>query len=158
MSNHGDTWYNLDPANIIMEHPRIVLGGEPYIIPIAASDWECDVFINLTPRGHQIAPELGRNIELHFPMRDSEDPLKLPTKAQIVEFCACAHVYARTHGTYWHCQAGINRSSLVLATYLHLYRGLSIKKAITLIRKRRSTMCLFNNLFYYALLEWWDHE
>lgn len=42
-----------------------------------------------------------------------------------------------------HCQAGLNRSSLVIAHYLMRHEGLSAEEAITLVRKR-SEACLCN--------------
>ena len=45
-----------------------------------------------------------------------------------------------------HCQAGLNRSSLVVATVL-IRQGMSADEAITLIRDRRSPTCLCNGTF-----------
>jgi hypothetical protein len=46
-----------------------------------------------------------------------------------------------------HCQAGLNRSSLVSALVLQRYYGFSIAQAIEQIRERRSPTCLCNEDF-----------
>jgi protein-tyrosine phosphatase len=43
-----------------------------------------------------------------------------------------------------HCQAGLNRSSLVVAEYLIRYEGLTGPKAVQMIRESRSQVCLCN--------------
>ena len=65
---------------------------------------------------------------------------------------------ASTQGTYWHCHAGINRSSFAAAAYLHRHRGLRISEAITLIREKRSDMCLCNSLFEETLRAWYGED
>lgn len=49
--------------------------------------------------------------------------------------------------TLVHCQAGLNRSSLVAARALMLMPGYSADTAIALIRERRSPACLCNPAF-----------
>jgi len=43
-----------------------------------------------------------------------------------------------------HCQAGLNRSSLLIAHYLMRHQGLKAEEAINLVRGRRSPACLCN--------------
>lgn len=45
------------------------------------------------------------------------------------------------------CQAGLNRSSLVVAAYLILVQDIPPRDAIGLIRRRRGSDALFNNTF-----------
>ncbi len=53
----------------------------------------------------------------------------------------------RSHGpTLVHCQAGLNRSSLITARAL-MFEGLTADEAISLIRQRRSPSCLCNPMF-----------
>lgn len=51
------------------------------------------------------------------------------------------------HRVLVHCQAGLNRSSLVVARVLMLHYDFSADEAIDLIRKQRSNMCLCNDNF-----------
>jgi protein-tyrosine phosphatase len=51
-----------------------------------------------------------------------------------------------------HCQAGLNRSSLVVVRALMLAPGMSAKEAIALLREKRSTACLCNKGFEDYLL------
>lgn len=46
-----------------------------------------------------------------------------------------------------HCQAGLNRSSLVVARVLMDYYGMTADEAIDFIREKRSPMCLCNDNF-----------
>ncbi len=54
--------------------------------------------------------------------------------------------------TLVHCQAGLNRSSLVAARVL-MFGGRSASEAIALVRERRSPACLCNPAFETWLLE-----
>lgn len=53
--------------------------------------------------------------------------------------------------TLVHCQAGLNRSSLVVVTALTL-SGMTAREAIDLIREKRSPACLCNEAFERWLL------
>jgi protein-tyrosine phosphatase len=55
------------------------------------------------------------------------------------------------------CQAGLNRSSLVVALVL-LKEGYSATDAIDLIRKKRSKYALFNTYFVDFIYEVYDLE
>jgi hypothetical protein len=46
-----------------------------------------------------------------------------------------------------HCQAGLNRSSLVVATYLVRHQGMTGDQAIKIVRQQRSPACLCNPTF-----------
>ena len=54
--------------------------------------------------------------------------------------------------TLVHCQAGLNRSSLVVGRALVL-EGMTAKSAIELIRSKRSPVCLSNPSFERWLLQ-----
>lgn len=51
-----------------------------------------------------------------------------------------------------HCQAGINRSNLIAATALTLWKGLSAADAIDVLRERRHRNVLANSTFERFLL------
>lgn len=55
--------------------------------------------------------------------------------------------------TLVHCQAGLNRSSLVVATALMLGDGMSAADAIAHIREQRSPACLCNRAFEQFLYD-----
>lgn len=50
------------------------------------------------------------------------------------------------------CQAGLNRSSLIVARWLMKYKGFSAREAISLIRQKRSIDCLCNKQFVNYLI------
>jgi hypothetical protein len=52
-----------------------------------------------------------------------------------------------------HCQAGLNRSSLVVASVLMQHYDMSAREAIDLIRSQRSPVCLCNEDFEKYLLK-----
>ena len=88
-----------------------------------------------------------------LPIDDSMGLATLPDQDTIESFLKSVHVFAQHKPSYWHCQAGINRSGLLLATYLHLYRGMRISEAISTLRARRSDMVLCNSDFERLLRE-----
>jgi protein-tyrosine phosphatase len=65
---------------------------------------------------------------------------------QVTALAAWVNACAEDGPTLVHCQAGLNRSSLVVARALML-RGLPSGDAIALIRERRSPACLCNTAF-----------
>lgn len=95
---------------------------------------------------------------LTLPMLDTLELEYLPNRKQIEAFVAGAHVHVERGPTYWHCHAGLNRSGILLATYLHLYRGMRISDVITTLREKRSPMVLCNNVFERTLRTWYGGE
>ncbi len=92
---------------------------------------------------------------LTLPMIDTLELEYLPGRSQIEAFLKGVHTHAVDGPTYWHCHAGLNRSALLVASYLHLYRGLRISDAITQLRDARSPMVLCNNVFERKLRGWY---
>jgi protein-tyrosine phosphatase len=75
-------------------------------------------------------------------MYDSEDQ----TFEQIEQLARWVNLCRRTGPVLVHCQAGLNRSSLVAARALML-EGTSADDAITTVRAKRSPACLCNRAF-----------
>lgn len=98
------------------------------------------------------------NMIMCFPMQDVQDKRALPKREDVEIFLKAAHELASRRSSFWHCLAGLNRSGLMLAAYLHLYRDLKIEEAITLIRHCRSKDALFNPVFVETLLEWYSDK
>lgn len=94
-------------------------------------------------------------IVLAFPMYDTLEIELVPSREDIERFLAVTHIYAENEATYWHCQAGLNRSGICVAAYLHLYRSVPIGEAIALLRTRRHESVLCNTLFERLLHEWY---
>lgn len=90
-----------------------------------------------------------------MPLVDVLDRSLSPTRVRLEGFLAGVHAEASEQPSYWHCHAGLNRSGLALAAYLHLYRGFRISDAIALLRRERSEMVLCNHLFEGLLREWY---
>ena len=78
-----------------------------------------------------------------------------PQRAQLERFLEAAHLYAANEATYWHCHAGLNRSGLAVAAYLHLHRGMRISDAILTMRQRRTALVLCNSHFERLLRTWY---
>lgn len=70
---------------------------------------------------------------------------------QIDEIAQWAYKCWKDGNTFIHCQAGLNRSSLIAARVLML-DGKTAKEAIDIIRKSRSAACLCNPAFEEYLL------
>jgi len=72
---------------------------------------------------------------------------------QVVALANWVNVCRKTGPTLVHCQAGLNRSSLVAALALILGDGLTPEEAIATLKERRSPACLCNHVFTEWLLE-----
>ena len=93
-----------------------------------------------------------------LPLLDLQEDEAMPSREVFETFLASVHTHAANASSYWHCHAGLNRSSLALAAYLHLYRGYRISEAIEQIRARRSPLCLCNALFEKTLRVWYGEK
>jgi len=80
-------------------------------------------------------------------MYDSEEQ----TFEQIEALARWVNVCRTTGPVLGHCQAGLNRSSLVAARAL-MFEGMSADDSIATVRKRRSPACLCNQAFEEYLL------
>jgi hypothetical protein len=89
---------------------------------------------------------------------DVLDPQLVPARETFESFLDAVHIYAGSEATYWHCHAGINRSGLAVAAYLHRYRGLRISDAIDHLRRTRTPMVLCNNVFERTLRDWYGDD
>ncbi len=94
-------------------------------------------------------------VVLSLPMLDALDSALMPTRQDIERFGDAAHGYAANEPTYWHCHAGLNRSGLAIASYMHRYRGMRISEVIAQLRGVRNTMVLCNSTFEGRLREWY---
>lgn len=136
--------------HLVHEDPQPLFMGE---LPPRWDDIPAPVVVNLCgvyPTGD---PD-GRQV-LGMPLLDVLDRTMAPTRDALERFLASAHSLASGQASYWHCHAGINRSGLAVASYLHLYRGMRISDAIQSLRDKRSEMVLCNHVFEGLLREWY---
>jgi len=106
---------------------------------------------------HPPGQAFGRIVHT-MPLLDVLDAELAPGRAELERFLAAAHLYAAHEPTYWHCHAGLNRSGLAVAAYLHLYRSLRISDAIAQLRSRRAAMVLCNSRFEGLLRSWYGGD
>lgn len=90
---------------------------------------------------YTVSHELGS--ETVVTMYDSEDQ----GFEQVEELAELAVKCMKDGPTLIHCQAGLNRSSLVAARAIMLGFGATAEHAISLIRDKRSPACLCNKSF-----------
>lgn len=100
----------------------------------------------------------NRRVVYTMPFMDVADEDLMPEREAIESFVDSIHEHASAEPTYWHCHAGLNRSGLVVASYLHRYRGLRISDAISHLRRVRSPLVLCNPLFERRLREWYGGQ
>lgn len=136
--------------DLISEEPSPLYMGE---LPRNFAQVPAAVIINLcgayptgTPHGL---------VMFNLPLHDTLDPQMIPSRESLEAFLASVHNHVEKKTSYWHCHAGINRSGLMLASYLHLYRDLRISDAISSLRERRTPMVLCNNIFERLLRTWY---
>jgi protein-tyrosine phosphatase len=122
-------------------------------LPTFWSDVPARVIVNLCgayPKGKP-----GDRKVFDMPLLDVQETGAIPHRTRFEAFLAGVHAHAQHEASYWHCHAGLNRSSLGVAAYLHLYRGYRIGEAIATIRRKRSGICLCNSLFEETLRVWY---
>lgn len=95
---------------------------------------------------YTVSHNLGSNTVVT--MYDSEDQ----GFEQVEELAELAVMCMQDGPTLIHCQAGLNRSSLVAARAIMLGYGATAQHAIELIRDKRSPACLCNRSFEEWLL------
>lgn len=114
----------------------------PFISEIAPNLWHfIEHVVSLYPWEAYILQEMPRTY-LEVAMYDSEDQ----GYQQVDELATWVNSRRKDGPTLVHCQAGLNRSSLVAARALML-DGMTADEAITLIRDQRSVACLCNPAF-----------
>lgn len=136
--------------NLVSSDPAPLYMGE---LPRDWSEIPARVVFNLCgvyPWGEPF----GR-VVLALPMLDALDQGLMPSRADLERFVDAAHGFAQVEPTYWHCHAGLNRSGLAVAVYLHRHRGMRISDVINHLRAARSPMVLCNSTFEGKLREWY---
>ena len=89
--------------------------------------------------------------ELRYAFADG--PLEPETVSEIEAVADWAHAkWKNGDRLLVRCQAGLNRSSLVIALIL-MREGMSAEESITLIRSKRSSFCLSNEHFFEYLMK-----
>ena len=80
-----------------------------------------------------------------------DDSLQKPDYRLIKSLAFWVNAKQQSGETLVHCQVGLNRSALIIATAL-IFKGLSPDIAITLLREKRSPLVLCNPVFENWLL------
>jgi len=76
-----------------------------------------------------------------------KDDAYTPNETMLYEAAELAWNWAQTSKVLLHCSGGINRSSLVTGLTLVKHYGMTPDEAISLIREKRSSVCLMNKHF-----------
>jgi hypothetical protein len=139
----GDTPFSVPLVSQIL--PNLIMGGciDSLMLPGSAG---INHVISLYPwEKYKLTPGVSR---LEYALMDSNDEIDGHRIAAIADWMGTLE------GTMLvHCQAGLNRSSLVTAFYMVKHCDMEPKDAINLIRERRSSACLCNATFEKWLLE-----
>jgi protein-tyrosine phosphatase len=139
--------------HLVSERPAPLYMGE---LPHRYDHVPARVVVNLCDSWPSGSPS-GRTL-FSMPLFDVLDPELMPERRRLEGFVDAVHTHAAHEPTYWHCHAGLNRSGLAVALYLHRHRGMRISDAIRLLRDRRTPMVLCNGLFERRLREWYGAE
>lgn len=129
--------------------PKIFLGA----LPALYADVPGDVVVNLC--GVPVADASSRRASHVWELLDTQSHEHLPSRDLVDAFVDLVAPDVDLHDSYWHCHAGINRSSFVLCAYLHRRRGLRISEAIRTLRERRTPLVLCNATFERRLRQWY---
>lgn len=136
--------------HLVHDSPHPLFMGE---LPRVWDDIPTPIVVNLCgvyPEGDPA----GR-VVFGMPLLDVLDRSLSPARDELERFLATVHDESGGQPSYWHCHAGLNRSGLAVAAYLHLYRGERIGDAIATLRERRSSLVLCNHVFEGLLREWY---
>jgi hypothetical protein len=136
--------------HLISEGPAPLFMGE---LPRDYDEIPARVVLNLCGV-HPPGQAFGRVVHT-MPLLDVLDADMAPARTQLERFLEAADLYAASEPTYWHCHAGLNRSGLAVAAYLHLYRGTTIGEAIAQMRRVRTPLVLCNSHFEGLLRKWY---
>ncbi len=139
--------------HLISAEPAPLFMGE---LPRAYQDIPARVVVNLCGV-YPVGEPFGRMV-FSMPLLDALEPELCPKREELERFLDAVHHFAGTEASYWHCHAGINRSGLAVASYLHRHRGLRIGEAVATMRARRSPMVLCNSLFEGNLRGWYGTQ
>lgn len=139
--------------HLVSEHPAPLFMGE---LPRSYDEVPAPVILNFCGV-HPPGQPFGRVVHT-MALLDVLDEDKAPTRSRLEQFLAAAHLYASSTPTYWHCHAGLNRSGLAVAAYLHLHRGMRISAAIEHMRAIRTPLVLCNAHFERLLRTWYGDE
>jgi hypothetical protein len=136
--------------DLILEEPHPIFMGP---LPRDYVEVPTRVVVNLC--GEYPAGDRTGHLTFFMPMFDVQERGLLPLRDDFELFLKEVHLCVSKEPSYWHCHAGINRSGMMLAAYLHLYLGMRISDAIRHLRRRRSPIVLCNSLFEQTLREWY---
>ena len=139
-----------------LDHHLISSSPAPLFIGELPRDWSeipARVVVNLCG-AYPWGEPFGR-VVFSLPMLDALDASLMPGREQLERFVDAVHAYAAEEPTYWHCHAGLNRSGITVALYLHRHRGMRISEAIESLRTTRSPMVLCNSTFEGSLRTWY---
>lgn len=136
--------------HLVSDGPTAIFMGE---LPRDYDEVPARVVMNLCGV-HPPGQAFGRVVHT-MPLLDVLDADAAPARAQLERFLAAADLYATAEPTYWHCHAGLNRSGLAVAAYLHLYRHMRISDAIASMRQIRTPLVLCNSHFESLLRTWY---
>jgi hypothetical protein len=101
-----------------------------------------DKIMNLFPWGKYVVPELTEMVEITaFDGSEIDFDIFKESALRVIEWLN------EGHQVLVHCQAGLNRSSFVIALILMEKYKMSPDEAINHIRKSRSPLCLCNDHF-----------
>ena len=123
---HCEKW----PSDFAEVVPRLYVGAHPE--PESAFDFGADVVVCLTANPAIPSPHSGRLL-VHWPIKDGPVP-----RPEILRSVAGLIDTFLKQGAvvYVHCQAGMNRSALVVGRVL-MAQGMTADEAIALVRDRR---------------------
>lgn len=146
-------------ADDALDHHLVHESPQPLYMGELPSSWSqvptpvvvnlCGVYPDGDPGGRQV---------YGLALLDVLDRSLSPSRAELEQFLALVHEHVGSAPSYWHCHAGLNRSGLAVAAYLHLYRGVRIGDAIVGLRERRSDLVLCNHVFEGLLRQWYGEE
>jgi len=142
-SNHGGFWIDVPYMTELV--PGFWFGGceSGLVLP----DYIKHI-VSLYPwKSYDIRHDISS--ALAVTMYDSNDQ----AAGQVPAIAAWVNECRKTGPVLVHCQAGLNRSSLVACSALML-NGLTADEAIVLVREKRSPVCLCNPAFERWLREW----
>lgn len=107
-----------------------------------------DHLVSLYPwEQYDVLHDLGSRLEI----RMFDSVRQAPPMTQVIRIAKWVNECREQGPTLVHCQAGLNRSSLVAATSLIL-RGMSPQDAVAMLREARSPAVLCNPRFEHMVL------
>lgn len=144
-----------EEPSLVWDRPRMWLGAQPRAYALEEDRGlpeGCEGVVCLNGGLRPITGDRERRVPVQalcYPFADQEG--KCPSVGDTLRVVESIRMFFGDSPLLWHCTAGINRSSYMLAAYLIRFAGVGAAEVTLHLRKLRGDIVLFNRSFVEGL-------